>query len=375
MRHDGTVLKQRSLYVSGGIFGLAACVSLALPGSFIIEQAGPALDVTGEVDGVQLLDISGTQTYPSDTQLFMTTVSAFGNADYGVSGVQAVAALASPEQELIPVRALYSAEESASDVDKQNTAMMTSSQDSGTVAGLEAAGMEVPMTLTVAGTDESAASNGKLKEGDVLTSITVAGTKTQITTFSDLSGVLAKTPAGTQVTIGFTRDKKEQEVAFATQAFETDNTGWDQPGSRLGVYLTPSDLDFPINVTYGVENIGGPSAGTMFALGIYDELTKGSLGGDTKIAGTGTMSFSGEVGAIGGIRHKMVGAASEGAEYFLAPATNCAETVGFEPEGMQVFSIRTLQDAIEATEAIGSGDTSSLTTCAAVAADSPESDS
>lgn len=372
MRHDGTVLKQRRLYVSGGIFGLAACISLVLPGSFMIEQAGPALDVTGDVDGVQLLDISGTDTYSSDTQLYMTTVSAFGNADYGVSGAQALLALGSAEQQLIPVRAMYAKEESASDVDERNAAMMTSSQDSGTVAGLEAAGMEVPMTLVVAGTDEASGAADKLAENDVLTSIEVDGTTTEITTFSDLSAVLRDAPAGTDVTVGFTRDGTAKEATFATQAYETDNTGWDQPGSRLGVYLTPSDLEFPVDVTYGVENIGGPSAGTMFALAIYDDLTEGSLGGDSKIAGTGTMSFAGEVGAIGGVQHKMVGAASEGAEYFLSPATNCAETVGYEPAGMEVFSIRTLQDAIDATEAIGAGDTSSLTTCAQVAADSPE---
>lgn len=353
---------------------MAACVSLAMPGSFLIQQAGPALDVTGDIDGVELVTIDGSQTYPSDTSLYMTTVSAYGNADFGVSGAQALGALAVPEHELLPVRALYGEEESADEVDERNAQMMTSSQDSGTVAGLEAAGLQVPMTLIVAGADEGSGAYGKLEENDVLTSITADGTKTEISTFSDLSAVLGELPAGQDVTIGFTRDGTAMDTTFPTQAFETDNTGWDQPGSRLGVYLTPTDLDFPLEVTYGVENIGGPSAGTMFALAIYDELTEGSLGADAKIAGTGTMSYAGEVGPIGGIRHKLVGARSEGAEYFLAPATNCSETVGFEPDGMQVFSIRTLDDAIAATEAIGSGDTSSLTTCEQVADDSPESD-
>ncbi|MFT0848890.1 S16 family serine protease [Actinomycetaceae bacterium L2_0104] len=379
---------QRRLYVSGGVFGFCAAVALALPGSFLVQQAGDALDVTEDIEGTQLLEIGGAETYPTDTALFMTTVSSYGNADMGVPGMQALAALFNRDHQIVPVRALYSVEESAEDVDQRNAAMMTSSQDSGTVAGLQAAGYTVPMTLTVSGADEGSTAAGKLRSGDILTSITVdsssedsAGqaeeaedssrTTTELTTFADLSDVLFSLPAGTEVTLGFTRDGEALEETMTTQAYEPDTTGWVHPGSRLGIYIVSTDLEFPVDVTYGVENIGGPSAGGMFALAIYDKLTEGSLGGDNRIAGTGTVSYNGDIGPIGGIPHKMVGADSEGARYFLAPAENCAETIGFEPEGMEVFAVRNLDDSIAATEAIGRGDTSGLTTCQQVVDETP----
>lgn len=367
MGHDGDVLHQRRLRISGGIFSLCAAVGLALPGSFLLQKAGPALDITGDLDGVHLLDISGAQTYPSETELFMTTVSSFGNAEMGVPGVQALGALLFRDQQLVPVRAMYSRQESAKDVEQRNAAMMTSSQDSGTVAGLQAAGYKVAMTLTVSGVSKDSPAEGKFEEGDILTSITVGATTTAITTFSDLSGVLFSVDPGTTVTLGFTRGEESMEATMQTQGYEPDSTGWVHPGSRLGLYIASSDLKFPVDVNYGVKDIGGPSAGSMFALAIYDELTDGSLGGDHRIAGTGTMSYNGDIGPIGGIPHKLVGAAEEGAEYFLAPAENCAETVGYEPQGLEVFAVRNLDEAITAAKAIGVGDTSGLTTCRDVA--------
>lgn len=363
----GSVLHQRRLQISGGIFSLCAAVGLALPGSFLMQEAGPALDVTGDLDGVQLLKISGADTYPTETELFMTTVSSFGNAEMGVPGALALGALVSRDQQLVPVRAMYSRQESSQDVEERNAAMMTSSQDSGTVAGLQAAGYAVPMTLTVSGVSEDSPAEGKFEKGDILTSITVGTTTTAITTFSDLSGVLFSVDSGTAVTLGFTRDGESKEATLQTQAYEADSTGWVHPGSRLGLYIASSNLAFPVDVSYGVKDVGGPSAGSMFALAIYDKLTDGSLGGTHRIAGTGTMSYNGDIGPIGGIPHKLVGASEEGAEYFLAPAENCAETVGYEPEGMQIFAVRNLDEAIEAAKAIGDGDTSGLETCRDIA--------
>ena len=366
----GDVSDRRRVQIAGAAFGVLVAVGLVMPGAYIVESAGPALDVSGEFNGVNLLSIKGTETYDSDTSFYMTTVSAAGTSDFGVTGAQALFSILSTEQQLIPVRAMYSKSESAADVDERNAAQMSSSQDSGTVAGLEAAGYTVPMTLTVTGAAEDTSAADVFKAGDVVRTITVGSTTTDVTTFSDLSGVLGTIDPGTTVTIGVDRDGTEESLSVTTIAYEPDSTGWTHAGSQLGIYLETSDIEFPVDVTYGIENIGGPSAGSMFALAIYDKLTDGSLGGDNKIAGTGTMSFSGEIGAIGGIQHKMRGAASQGAEYFLAPAVNCGEVVGHEPSGMQVFAVRTLDESISTVKAIAAGDTSQLTTCEMVMEDS-----
>ncbi len=131
----------------------------------------------------------------------------------------------------------------------------------------------------------------------------------------------------------------------------------------LGVLIDPK-YTFPIQVDIKIENIGGPSAGMMFSLGIIDKLTPGPMTGGKKIAGTGTIDSSGQVGPIGGIQQKLVGARDAGAAWFLAPADNCREVVGQVPEGLRVVKVSTLREARVAVEAIGEGkDTSGLPTC------------
>ena len=122
--------------------------------------------------------------------------------------------------------------------------------------------------------------------------------------------------------------------------------------------------DFPFDVTVNLGTVGGPSAGMMLALGTYDKLTPGALTGGERIAGTGTITADGEVGAIGGIRQKMYGAQEADADWFLAPAANCNEVVGHVPGGLEVFAVTTLDDALEVVETVAAGgDTSSLARC------------
>jgi PDZ domain-containing protein len=135
----------------------------------------------------------------------------------------------------------------------------------------------------------------------------------------------------------------------------------------IGITLT-TEYDFPIDVTIQLDNVGGPSAGMMFALGIVDELTPGEMTGGNDIAGTGTIDAAGTVGPIGGIRQKLYGAVDAGADYFLAPASNCDEVVGHVPDGLQVISTSTLEDSLHALEVIANGgDVDALPTCTASA--------
>ncbi|MDO4887795.1 MAG: PDZ domain-containing protein [Actinomycetaceae bacterium] len=360
--------RKRKRLVSGSLFAIFSVIGLVMPGSFIVETAGPALDVTGKSGGsdVEMVTISGGQTYESDTKLYMTTVSTYGTADFGVTGAQALFAIFSGDSQSIPLRAVYPKGNSDKQVQERNTKLMTDSQETAVATAVGNAGYPVSMKVTVSEVTEKSPAEGKLEKGDVLTSIAVGDQTTSIGTYADLLNALKKTEPKSTVTIGFTRDGQEKTVDIVTQAHEKDDTGWVKPGSRLGIALETSDVNIPVEVEYGVEGIGGPSAGMMFSLTIYDKLTPGSLGGDAKIAGTGTIAHSGDVGPIGGIQHKLRGAADQGVDYFLAPASNCAETIGNEPDGMQVFAVRDFDEAVKATSAIGAGDTKGLTTCADV---------
>jgi len=141
----------------------------------------------------------------------------------------------------------------------------------------------------------------------------------------------------------------------------------DSEGSLLGVYLS-AEADSDIEATFGLSKVGGPSAGSMFALGIVDELTPGDLTGGKDIAGTGTIALDGSIGPIGGIEQKMAGAKTDGSGYFLAPASNCADVVGNVPDGLEVYAVSTLHEAVTTVEAIAAEDTSGASTCEAVLA-------
>ena len=112
---------------------------------------------------------------------------------------------------------------------------------------------------------------------------------------------------------------------------------------------------FPFTVTIQIGQIGGPSAGTMFALGIIDKISTENLTGGKFIAGTGEISANGVVSPIGGIQQKMIAARDAGATVFLAPAGNCSDTSGAVPAGLRVVKISTLSGAVSALQNIKQG--------------------
>lgn len=117
---------------------------------------------------------------------------------------------------------------------------------------------------------------------------------------------------------------------------------------RLG-YTDPATAP---QISIHLDDVGGPSAGLMFALAIIDKLGTESLTGGQSIAGTGTIDAQGAVGRIGGIRQKILAARDRGAQWFLAPSGNCDDLRGAIPAQMTVLSVDTLDDAVTALEQI-----------------------
>jgi PDZ domain-containing protein len=116
-----------------------------------------------------------------------------------------------------------------------------------------------------------------------------------------------------------------------------------------------------VRVTLKLADVGGPSAGLLFTLGIIDKLHGNGSGGDLTggrtIAGTGTIDASGEVGPIGGIQLKMVAAKGIGAHTFLTPAGNCAEAERAPQQGLTLAKVATLDDALTALADVRAGRT------------------
>ncbi|MCM3689988.1 SepM family pheromone-processing serine protease [Neobacillus niacini] len=121
--------------------------------------------------------------------------------------------------------------------------------------------------------------------------------------------------AGNQVELTIIRNNKSKKVKVTLQAFKED-------AKKVGIGISLVDdkeIIVSPKVTVKTDEIGGPSAGLMFALEIYDQLMEEDFTKGYKIAGTGTIDSKGTVGPIGGIDQKIVAADKEGAEIFFAP--------------------------------------------------------
>jgi PDZ domain-containing protein len=153
------------------------------------------------------------------------------------------------------------------------------------------------------------------------------------------------------------------------EEYESENTkqmtsSQDAATSQALKFLEAQGQDVSsAKVTIHVNDIGGPSAGLMYTLGTIDKLTERNETGGKTIAGTGTMNSKGQVGAIGGIRLKMIGAKRDGATWFLAPAANCTDVAGHVPDGLRDVKVSTLDDAYNALVAIGQGKAQNLPHC------------
>ena len=154
--------------------------------------------------------------------------------------------------------------------------------------------------------------------------------------------------------------KKEITMQMRSSQSSAQVSALKYASSELGVDVKN------VKIKLHIDDIGGPSAGMMYALGILSKITNSDLAGGRTIAGTGTIDNSGKVGPIGGIRLKMISAKRDGASWFLAPDSNCNEVVGNIPQGLKVVSVKTLDDAYKALEKIKSGkNLESLKTCKA----------
>lgn len=359
----GTVLGIWALVVAL----VALLVMTFLPTSFVIQRPGPVYNTLGEAraaDGtmVPLISVDGARTYPTDGALDLLTVETVGNRERTPSWLELATAWFDPSRAVLPLDAVFPEGQTSEQRNEQSAFMMIDSQKEATAAALLDLGYEVDPYLRVYGIIDDSASVGILEAGDVI----VEADGTAIDDVEQLREIIQQL-AGAPVPLTIERDGVRKTVEVTPQK-TVDADG--EESWLIGVTLI-TDYDFPIDVTIQLNNVGGPSAGMMFALGIIDMLTPGELNGGQNVAGTGTILADGTVGPIGGIRQKLYGARGAGADFFLAPESNCDEVTGHVPDGLRVFSVDDLDGALTALEAISSdGDLDALPTCDLAASDS-----
>jgi len=220
---------------------------------------------------------------------------------------------------------------------------MTSSQDNATAAALHALGIDFKTEVAVTDVVKNGPSAGKLQRDDVLLRVDDA----PVSVPASLVDAIQSVKPGTTIRLGVRRDGADRTITVTTRPDEQDKSK-----SRIGVGIRQT-YRFPFKVKVRLpDTIGGPSAGMMFALAIYDVLTPGSLTGGKVIAGSGEIGPDGTVGAIGGIGQKLPAAQRDGAKLFLVDADNCAEAVRshYDPDKMRLVKVHTLAEAIKDVE-------------------------
>jgi len=314
----------------------------AFPVPFVSFSPGPVKDTLGiSSKNKPVIEITGHETFPTSGQLDLTTVSVT-SPDRQLTLPQAMRNWLDPHHDLFPRDIIYPPDQSADEVEQQNTAEMTGSQDSAVAAALQAA--KVPFNPKVATVAKDTPADGKLKPGDVILAVD-GKTVSQVPQVGDL---VREHKVGENVVFLIRRGATEQTVQLKTAPTPGEETR-PMVGITIGV-----DSKVRVTVNLG-QDIGGPSAGTAFALAIYDKLTPGALLAGKHVAGTGTIDALGQVGAIGGIQQKIAGAKNDGATVFLVPAPNCEAALHADVKGIQLVKITTLSDAISALQAVASG--------------------
>lgn len=307
---------------------------------YVSLSPGPVFNTIGSYDGTQLITISGTKTYPVGGSLDMTTVAERGGPFGGMNLVTALRGWVNPDVAVVPREVLYPDQVSSDEVAQENAAAFTSSQSNAVAAALTYLKIPVTTKVMVAVVDNDGPAKGKLEVDDVI--VTVDGIP--VKQASDVGKAVRAKPVGARISFVVLRNKVRTTVVVTSAASKAD------PAKPVVGITTEESYVGPFDVTFGLEDVGGPSAGTMFALGIIDKLTPGKLNNGRNIAGTGTIDPAGKVGPIGGIQQKMVAARDSGALLFLAPADNCNDVAGHVPDGLTVVKIETLSAAVTAVD-------------------------
>jgi Lon-like protease len=341
-------VNRRSLTLLIASAGTAAAIAVSVlaPVPYVILSPGPTLNTLGESSGQPLITIAGHKTYPTTGHLNMVTVSYTGGPGTDVNIFSALAAWLNPDEAVVPEAELFPPGQTQQQAQQQDTAEMTGSQQTATAAAFTFLGIpfQTVTLVTVAQTQQGYGAYNVLQPGDIITAVNGK----PVTSDGVLQNLIRSHPAGTTLQISVDRNGTTKQFAITTKTLDGNPI--------IGVGIEDQyQYKFPFTVKYDINDIGGPSAGMMFALGIIDKLTTDNLADGKFIAGTGEITANGQVQAIGGIQQKMAGARDAGATIFLAPASNCSDTQGAIPVGLQVVKVSTLSQAVQYLEAIKAG--------------------
>jgi PDZ domain-containing protein len=345
------------------VSSIIACVLLVmlfavaafLPVPYVTMSPGPTVDVLAESKGEEIVQVEGHRRFDTDGRLELTTVSVTGPTQ-GLSLAEALAAWFDRTRAVYPRDVVYAPDESVEEVRRQSSVQMVSSQDTAIAAALTELGFELPVVTEVFAVNDGSPAEGKLEARDRIVSVN----GTPVSDATAVTELVQKAGVGGDATFVVRRDGATKSVTVQPEAAPDD------PTKALVGVTVGGGYDFPFDVSVNIsDDIGGPSAGLIFSLAVYDTLTPGALTGGVPIAGTGTITGDGTVGPIGGIQQKIVAAADSGAEIFLVPPDNCAAALAASVDDEEIELVRadTMHSAVQALEAYAADENADLPRC------------
>lgn len=286
---------------------------------------GPARDVE------PLIRVGGAPRYPSDGRFILTSV-----VFRQLTGLGVVSAWLDPDRSVVPRERIYPSGETVEVERERSISQMDQSKLDATYVVLSELtdypkdhGEGVLVQSVVPG----CAADGELFPGDLIREIDGE----VVDSVREASRAIGEARSGSSLRFDVTVDGEPETVLLVREPCggEAD--------PLVGVSLIN---DFPLEVSISSGGIGGPSAGVMWALGLYDLLTEGDLTGGRTIAGTGEIAPDGTVYPIGGIEEKIAAAADAGASVFLVPEGNEDAARAAGDRGMELIPIGTFDDAL-----------------------------
>lgn len=259
----------------------------------------------------------------------------------------ALLAAARPGVRVVPYESIVPSGVTVDESNRISRRLMDESQAAAAAVALRRIGLDVKVTgdgARVVAIVPGTPAEKELRVRDLI----VGQNGRPIGTANELIEATRRLMPGDVVDLTIRRDEQEIVISVKTIPAPTEPS---RP--IVGVMIETdgfrADLPFPIH--FVESDVVGPSAGLMFALGIYDALTPERLGGGRRIAGTGTIGIDGQVGPIEGVAQKVLGAEAAGAEIFLAPLDN-AEDARRAASRVRVIPVGSFEDALRAVRGL-----------------------
>lgn len=307
-----------------------ATLNLNIP--YFSLEPGPTRDVG------PLIRVEGREDADAPGELLLTTVSL-----RELKVADALRGFVLADVDVVRRSVIIPPGRTEEEIDRFNTQQMQESQLFATVAALDLLGYQLDLSgvgVEVESILPDVPAGARLRPGDL-----IVGTGDEpLCGGRELVERVGRRMVGEAIDLRVLRDGEPVDLSVETVPDPEDE---DRP--IIGIEISPAEgeVRFPVEVDIVSEGIGGPSAGLLFAVGIYEELHDGDLIGDRTVAGTGTISCDGEVGAVGGLRQKLAAAAREDADVFLVPEDEL-EVACREGRAFRVIGVADLADAVAA---------------------------